>query len=140
MKTIIRIFAILLITITTSCKAQQMVQTTADVYKLKSNEQQFIGKPLKYLLSEIKPEIKIGVGNNEEGHQFFSFRFLSLDEIKQKVIGRKLVSLYAYVKEPIDWNFNNRPKGKEHLWTKDCLLYTSPSPRDLSTSRMPSSA
>ena len=24
--------------------------------------------------------------------------------------------------------------------SKDCLLYTSPSPRDLSTSRMPSSA
>ena len=28
---------------------------------------------------------------------------------------------------------------KEHL-LKPCLLYTSPSPRDLSTSRMPSSA
>ena len=25
-------------------------------------------------------------------------------------------------------------------WIVDCLLYTSPSPRDLSTSRMPSSA
>ena len=25
-------------------------------------------------------------------------------------------------------------------WSKRCLLYTSPSPRDLSTSRMPSSA
>ena len=25
-------------------------------------------------------------------------------------------------------------------WTNNCLLYTSPSPRDLSTSRMPSSA
>ena len=25
-------------------------------------------------------------------------------------------------------------------WSKYCLLYTSPSPRDLSTSRMPSSA
>ena len=25
-------------------------------------------------------------------------------------------------------------------WSKNCLLYTSPSPRDLSTSRMPSSA
>ena len=25
-------------------------------------------------------------------------------------------------------------------WKSDCLLYTSPSPRDLSTSRMPSSA
>ena len=30
----------------------------------------------------------------------------------------------------------------EHLklWNNICLLYTSPSPRDLSTSRMPSSA
>ena len=26
------------------------------------------------------------------------------------------------------------------VWSLDCLLYTSPSPRDLSTSRMPSSA
>ena len=26
------------------------------------------------------------------------------------------------------------------VYPKDCLLYTSPSPRDLSTSRMPSSA
>eukprot|EP00831_Metopus_contortus_P010641 TRINITY_DN14156_c0_g1_i5.p4 TRINITY_DN14156_c0_g1~~TRINITY_DN14156_c0_g1_i5.p4 ORF type:complete len:112 (-),score=35.61 TRINITY_DN14156_c0_g1_i5:118-453(-) len=26
------------------------------------------------------------------------------------------------------------------IWLKTCLLYTSPSPRDLSTSRMPSSA
>ena len=27
-----------------------------------------------------------------------------------------------------------------NTWSWDCLLYTSPSPRDLSTSRMPSSA
>ena len=27
-----------------------------------------------------------------------------------------------------------------YLWESGCLLYTSPSPRDLSTSRMPSSA
>ena len=39
-----------------------------------------------------------------------------------------------------------RPKGKVvndlslRPICKDCLLYTSPSPRDLSTSRMPSSA
>ena len=30
--------------------------------------------------------------------------------------------------------------GKAVKLTKTCLLYTSPSPRDLSTSRMPSSA
>ena len=29
---------------------------------------------------------------------------------------------------------------KKRIWTYNCLLYTSPSPRDLSTSRMPSSA
>ena len=29
---------------------------------------------------------------------------------------------------------------REVMESKDCLLYTSPSPRDLSTSRMPSSA
>ena len=27
-----------------------------------------------------------------------------------------------------------------NIWVRSCLLYTSPSPRDLSTSRMPSSA
>ena len=31
-------------------------------------------------------------------------------------------------------------RGKELILYMDCLLYTSPSPRDLSTSRMPSSA
>ena len=35
-----------------------------------------------------------------------------------------------------DIGTNPNPNG----YTKSCLLYTSPSPRDLSTSRMPSSA
>ena len=33
-----------------------------------------------------------------------------------------------------------RKLGNMHYQSKICLLYTSPSPRDLSTSRMPSSA
>ena len=32
------------------------------------------------------------------------------------------------------------PYNQETIFTVACLLYTSPSPRDLSTSRMPSSA
>ena len=36
-------------------------------------------------------------------------------------------------------NIKNNKK-KQIKVNKDCLLYTSPSPRDLSTSRMPSSA
>ena len=49
-----------------------------------------------------------------------------------------------------DWDFTDEPEGKvvEGILELDptaemfvfCLLYTSPSPRDLSTSRMPSSA
>ena len=31
-------------------------------------------------------------------------------------------------------------EDRRHVQVEDCLLYTSPSPRDLSTSRMPSSA
>ena len=38
-----------------------------------------------------------------------------------------------------DWNFGDLPEFVD-LQTQGCLLYTSPSPRDLSTSRMPSSA
>ena len=39
---------------------------------------------------------------------------------------------YKFALENIDWIYN------QHI--EICLLYTSPSPRDLSTSRMPSSA
>ena len=43
-----------------------------------------------------------------------------------------LVEQYRY---PVEGRYWEIPQGS---W--DCLLYTSPSPRDLSTSRMPSSA
>ena len=36
--------------------------------------------------------------------------------------------------------FNKEEKDKKQEASKDCLLYTSPSPRDRTRSRMPSSA
>ena len=59
----------------------------------------------------------------------------SLDkDFVSKVIGTKKIR--AVVSDP--------PYGVAYVENKkglaDCLLYTSPSPRDLSTSRMPSSA
>ena len=43
------------------------------------------------------------------------------------------------IKEPAkDWGTRDRTNGKYH--NKGCLLYTSPSPRDATLSRMPSSA
>ena len=97
-----------------------MVQTTKDVYLLKTNEQQFINKPLKYLLKEIKPQIITGSASNEEGYQYFSFRFRTMEDWKKNQGNwEDRVSLYVYVKEPIDWQWNKRLKGDELIWTKD---------------------
>ena len=120
MKNILKILAIVFLLMNYSCMAQQMVQTTKDVYQLKANEQQFINKPLKELLKEIKPVIKNADASNEVGHQFFSFRFRTLDERKNNEGSYEdKVSLYVYLKDPIDWKYEKRTKGKELLWTKE---------------------
>ena len=49
-------------------------------------------------------------------------------------------------KKSAQWDWSNHLVGKVHkevqipIVNKDCLLYTSPSPRDRTRSRMPSSA
>ncbi|WP_433811389.1 hypothetical protein [Flavobacterium johnsoniae] len=47
MKTIFKIVLLLIVLTNYSCKAQQLVQTPDDINKLKTNEQQFLTKPLK---------------------------------------------------------------------------------------------
>lgn len=119
MKNTLKIIAIVFLLMNYSCKAQQLVQTTKDVYQLKINNQQFINKPLRELLKEIKPQIKSAWGNNEGGNQFFSFKFIDQDEIKRRSIKDNSVGLYVYVKESLDWDFDKRVRGKEYLWTKE---------------------
>lgn len=119
MKNTLKIIAILFLLMNYSCKAQQLVQTTKDVHQLKMNNQQFINKPLRKLLKEIKPQIKAAWGNNEGGNQFFSFKFIDQNEIKRRSIKDNSVGLYVYVKENLDWDFNKRVRGKEYLWTKE---------------------
>ena len=49
----------------------------------------------------------------------------------------------AYCNDKFQFNSWGKQKIRAHIYShklSDCLLYTSPSPRDLSTSRMPSSA
>nr|WP_315155422.1 hypothetical protein [uncultured Flavobacterium sp.] len=119
MKNTLKILAILLFVINNNCKAQQMVQTTKDLYILKINEQQFINKPLKDLLKEIKPEIKTAVGTNDNPF-FFSFRFTTLEQQKKDEGSKEdRVSLYVYFNKPFDWVFEKRPRGKEIEWTQE---------------------
>ncbi|AYN05056.1 hypothetical protein [Flavobacterium sp. 140616W15] len=119
MKNIIKTFAILFLLLSYSCKAQQMVQNTKDVSKLKTDEQQFINKPLKNLLKEIKPEIKTADATNDNPY-YFSFKFRTLEQRKKNEGSKEdAVSLFVYVKTPIDWKYEERPKGKELMWTKE---------------------
>ena len=118
MKNTIKIIAAIILLINTSCKAQQMVQKPADAYKLKANENQFINKPLKDLLKEIKPKIKLVLGTVDYP-SYFSFRFISREELIKKPADGTTIGLYVYVKEPLDWHFDERTKGKEYEWTKE---------------------
>lgn len=116
MNTTFKIISVLLLVISSSCKAQ-MVQLPNDAYKLKANEHQFINKPLKDLLKEIKPEIKFVVGTVDYP-SYFSFRFITLEELNRKPSGGTL-GLYVYVKEPLDWKFDKRPIDTQYQWTKE---------------------
>ena len=59
----------------------------------------------------------------------------SIYEIGKSGDGRMFIAMAYYEGETLAAKIKRGP-----LPVKDCLLYTSPSPRDLSTSRMPSSA
>ena len=60
-----------------------------------------------------------------------------------KTIGSSGVDLEAFLENPIEIGPNKSaliPTGLAIAIPEDCLLYTSPSPRDRTRSRMPSSA
>lgn len=118
MKNTVKIIAAIALFLSIGCKAQQMVQVPADVSKLKANEQQFINRPLKNLLKEIKPEIKFVLGT-VDSPSYFSFRFVSREEFANASAKSSTPWLHVYVKEPLDWSFEKRPKGKEYEWTKE---------------------
>jgi hypothetical protein len=118
MKKIFRIIILRLLTISFGCQAQ-IVETTRDIPKLKENQQQFINKPLKNLLKEIKPQIKTVWATKDEIN-YFSFRFRTSEQInKNEGNYDDKVSLYVYVKENIDWDFEKRPKENELNWSQE---------------------
>ena len=82
---------------------------------------------------------------NINGDMFFKFGlaagkyFTNLKKKKQIALIAKDTRLSGYALEPA--LVSGLASAGMHVFTLGpCLLYTSPSPRDLSTSRMPSSA
>lgn len=118
MKIFAKSITIILCLLNTNSFAQQLVQNINDISRLKDNEATFINKPLKDLLKEIKPEIKIAFPSNDPPS--FDFRFLTADQLrKNEGTTVENVALFVDVKDFVDWNWENRPKGKEPNWTKD---------------------
>ena len=89
-------------------------------------------------LGHASPERSYVIGEDADGGVFVSENFYYDSEIYD-------TKLYAFTDRPLyrpgDW-VEVKIVGREFKNARDsvCLLYTSPSPRDLSTSRMPSSA
>ena len=110
----------LLITAAYNCRSQQLIQVVKDAYKLKENGQLFIDKPLKNLLNEIVPEIKMVFAEGNRAHSalsYFIFRFVDLEGYKKyNCAGKKPLGIRVMIKEPFEWN-----KSREDIikWTKE---------------------
>ena len=84
MRSIVKYYFLLLLIIATYySSAQQLMKTVYDVQKLKTNEDCFIGNPLKNLLNEIGPEIKmvfVDTFDQRVGHSLLIFKFVNRQE------------------------------------------------------------
>jgi hypothetical protein len=94
--------------------------TVKDALKIKENDSLFIDKPLRKVLNEIVPEIKLVFAESNRAHNalsYFIFKFVSREEYNKYIAANKRpVTILVYVKENFDWN-----KSKENMlqWTKE---------------------
>ena len=62
------------------------------------------------------------------------------DELEDLYNANEAFNMETFVQKPTDWSGIPLGQGASNLKLYTCLLYTSPSPRDATLSRMPSSA
>ena len=102
-----------------SCKAQ-LVQTTNDVKKLIENKTVFIGKPLKVLLKEVKPEIKMAIGMPGGGTSPNYFRFLFVNYksyLTYKNENKTPLTVKVFLKEPFSLKSEASSSDLKYRWT-----------------------
>ena len=106
-------------------------------------------------------QIAVGRLNNGKLNMNGSYSLCKVDEVRPNQKFSALYTFQGLKKVPVDevesgdiiafagvddisigdtMSDNESPDPLQWVWRFICLLYTSPSPRDLSTSRMPSSA
>lgn len=105
----------LLMAINHNLHAQKMMQTLGDAQKLKDNALYFRDKPLKVLLNEIGPEIKMVFVEDEyvgsESLCFITFKFVDFEDYKKITAkGKHPLSVTAMIKDNYKWwNHDSRP-------------------------------
>lgn len=104
--------------------AQPLMETIHDAAKIKSNEKLFINKPMKLVLMNIGPEIKMvsvrPTNNPNFQLGYFIFRFVDAhkyDSFAQK--NKYPIQITVFVKEPFSWDYTKRPAGDPFQWTKE---------------------
>lgn len=102
------ILIILLVISGYSSPAQPLMQTVQDVQKIKDSAHPFVDKPLKKLLKEIGPEIKMVFTDSHRPHKALSviiFKFIDREEqLKYDQAGKRSLSMLVFIKENFDWN------------------------------------
>jgi hypothetical protein len=116
-----------LATITASCNAQIMKQQK-DAEKLEDKKELFIGKPLKKLLKEIGPEIKLVFASGDrtnEAASYMIFRFVDREGEKPYNKARKMpIGVRVMIKEKFEWDKTAKPVSEREKWTReDALKY-----------------
>ena len=104
-----------------SCSAQIM-GTLKEAKKLKENETKFIGKPLKKLLKDIKPEIRMASAqSNRPDHQpsVMFFKFVDDKEYYKNENKGSFTTIIVYIKENFDWDSLRNTKIQKYTWTKE---------------------
>jgi len=102
----------LIILFSRNSSAQPLMQTVADAHKLKDDEQRFINKPLKTLLKEIGPEIRVVLAEGKRAHgalSYFVFWFVDKEEYKKySCAGKDPPGIRVMIKERFDWDNQKR--------------------------------
>ncbi len=121
MKYLYKIILTVSLLLTVACQAQIM-STLKDAKKLKENETKFIGKPLKKLLREIKPEIRMASAqSNRPDHQpsVMFFKFVDDKEYYKNENKRSFTTIIVYIKENFDWDVLRNTKIQKYTWSKE---------------------
>ena len=121
MKQICYSFSFLFLFSAASCH-YKMVRSISESKKLEINQKEFIGRPLKVLLKEIRPQIKFAYGNpdnnssNIVGGTFIKFFFVDRNERISK-INRDEKPIGITVQFQLESHNSRKPISREGLTT-----------------------